>query len=151
MMGRSIGTPQKMIRYTLQCPDGHRFESWFQNADACEGLARAGHLACPECGSTEIGKSLMAPPVRPARKGSAEGSRTEPDGAPSDLARLKAKIEAEADYVGVHFAKEARAIHDGDAPERAIYGEARPAEAMRLIEDGIPVAPLPFMPTRKTN
>ncbi|HAW47084.1 MAG TPA: DUF1178 domain-containing protein, partial [Roseovarius sp.] len=32
-----------------------------------------------------------------------------------------------------------------------IYGEARPEEARRLIEDGIPVAPLPFSPRRKTN
>ena len=43
------------------------------------------------------------------------------------------------------------AIHDGDAPERSIYGEAKPAEAKALIEDGVPVAPLPFMPKRKTN
>lgn len=140
-----------MIRYTLQCPDGHRFESWFQNAAACERLAAVGHLTCPECGSTEIGKSLMAPPVRPARNAAPGAAAPATTGAPSDLAKLKAKIEAESDYVGVHFAKEARAIHDGDAPERPIYGEARPAEAMRLIEDGIPVAPLPFMPTRKTN
>jgi hypothetical protein len=140
-----------MIRYTLQCPDGHRFESWFQNAAACEKLAAVGQLTCPQCGSTDIGKSLMAPPVRPARKGAPEAAAPARSDAPSDLARLKAKIEAESDYVGVHFAKEARAIHDGDAPERPIYGEARPAEAMRLIEDGIPVAPLPFMPTRKTN
>jgi hypothetical protein len=129
-----------MIRYTLQCPDGHRFESWFQNAAACEKLAAVGQLTCPQCGSTDIGKSLMAPPVRPARKGAPEAAAPARSDAPSDLARLKAKIEAEA-----------RAIHDGDAPERPIYGEARPAEAMRLIEDGIPVAPLPFMPTRKTN
>jgi hypothetical protein len=36
-------------------------------------------------------------------------------------------------------------------PERAIHGEARPDEARRLLEDGIPVAPLPFRPTSKTN
>ena len=38
-----------------------------------------------------------------------------------------------------------------DAPERAIYGEAKPEEAQSLIEDGVPVAPLPFVPSRKTN
>ncbi|AMY70716.1 hypothetical protein AKL17_3492 [Frigidibacter mobilis] len=51
----------------------------------------------------------------------------------------------------MNFASEARAIHDGDAPDRAIYGEARLDEARKLIEDGVPVAPLPFMPGRKSN
>ncbi|MGA1232388.1 MAG: DUF1178 family protein [Lutimaribacter sp.] len=67
------------------------------------------------------------------------------------LAELRRKIEQNSDYVGMNFAKEARAMHDGTAPERAIYGEARPDEARKLLEDGIPVAPLPFIPGRKTN
>lgn len=35
-------------------------------------------------------------------------------------------------------------MHDGDAPRRAIYGEARLDEARALVEDGVPVAPLPW-------
>jgi hypothetical protein len=42
-------------------------------------------------------------------------------------------------------------MHEGTTPERAIYGEAKAADARALIEDGIPVAPLPFLPPRKTN
>ena len=42
-------------------------------------------------------------------------------------------------------------MHLGEAPERAIWGEARGDEAAALIDEGIPVAPLPFMPSRKTN
>jgi hypothetical protein len=42
-------------------------------------------------------------------------------------------------------------MHLGDVPERSIYGEAKPDEARALIEDGVPVMPLPFRPTRKTN
>jgi len=42
-------------------------------------------------------------------------------------------------------------MHEGKAPERSIYGEANPAEAKKLIEDGIPVTPLPFSPKRKAN
>ena len=67
------------------------------------------------------------------------------------LARLKAHVEANSDYVGRDFAKEARAMHLGEAPARAIWGEARGDEAKALIEDGIPVAPLPFTPSRKSN
>lgn len=152
-----------MIRFTLKCPDGHRFESWFRDGDAFEALSQSGGLSCPDCGSTEISKSLMAPQVRPARS-----KATPPAGPPAAdapaapaltaetareqaLAALKAKVEAEADYVGMGFVREARAMHTGDAPERPIYGEAKPADAIALIEDGIPVAPLPFVPTRKVN
>jgi hypothetical protein len=51
----------------------------------------------------------------------------------------------------MNFAAEARRIHAGDAPERAIHGEARAEEAKKLIEEGVPVAPLPFLPARKVN
>ena len=63
---------------------------------------------------------------------------------------LRRRIEAAAEDVGRDFAAEARRIHDGLAPERAIIGEARPSEARALLEDGIPVAPLPW-PARRTS
>ena len=67
------------------------------------------------------------------------------------LKELRNHVEANSDYVGKDFASEARAMHVGDAPERPIYGEARVEEAKALIEDGVPVAPLPFNIGRKTN
>ncbi len=83
---------------------------------------------------------------------SRKASLTAPaDTAEKALAELKAQIEKNSEYVGMNFAREARDMHDGSAPERAIYGEARPEEARRLIEDGVPVAPLPFIPARKSN
>ena len=54
-------------------------------------------------------------------------------------------------YDGLNFVAEARKMHAGDVPERSIYGEAKPDEARALLEDGVPVAPLPFMPQRKVN
>ena len=52
---------------------------------------------------------------------------------------------------GDRFAQEARSMYLGATPDRAIYGEANADEARKLIEDGVPVAPLPFKPTRKAN
>lgn len=134
-----------MIRFTLRCPQDHRFDSWFPSADAFDRLKAAGHLACAECGDRAVEKAPMAPAVATTR----EVATVDPRAAA--LQALKAKIEAETDYVGGAFAREARAIHDGLSPARAIWGEARPDEARALIDDGIPVAPLPFLPTRKTN
>lgn len=144
-----------MIRFTLKCPDGHAFESWFQSGDAFDALRKAGLVSCPQCGVTEVEKSLMAPMVGQAREAepaTLAAAKDSPDEARTQaLARLRAEIEAKSDYVGMNFAAEARKMHAGEAPERAIYGEARPDEARKLIEDGVPVAPLPFMPRRKVN
>lgn len=142
-----------MIRYSLTCEKAHGFDSWFQSAEAFDRLLAGGQVLCPDCGSARVEKGLMAPAVRPARQTEAARPRlaeaaTETEKA---IAELRRRIEAESDYVGMNFVAEARRMHDGEVPERSIYGEARPDEARKLLEDGIPVAPLPFLPARKTN
>ena len=138
-----------MICFTLKCAEDHRFESWFPSAEAFERLKAAGHVTCAVCGRTSVEKAMMAPGV-------ATGTPDRPLSAPASpaeqaLAELRRRIEATSDYVGRDFAAEARAIHDGDAPQRSIHGEARADEARALVEDGIPVAPLPFRTGRKNN
>ncbi len=162
-----------MIKYTLKCDKDHGFESWFQSAAAYDALAETGHLSCPICGSASVAKALMAPaitggevapPLAPPgappfappgapRSAPHAGSLVGPPQTPAEaaLAALRRKVEEGSDYVGLGFATEARAIHEGRAPERSIWGEARADEARRLIEDGIPVAPLPFLPKSKAN
>jgi hypothetical protein len=142
-----------MIRYALKCPNDHSFESWFQSADACEKLCLAGMVTCPECQSANVEKAIMTPRVSATRPQDAPPPRlsTPKNEMEKALAALKAKVESTSEYVGADFATEARAIHDGKAPERSIYGEAKPAEARALIDDGVPVAALPFMLSRKTN
>ncbi|MFN3992458.1 MAG: DUF1178 family protein [Tabrizicola flagellatus] len=149
-----------MIRYSLRCGNDHGFDSWFKGADAFAALQSAGQVACPVCGSTEVRKDLMAPAVRPARKSASRpqhGDDDRPDlSAPASeleaqIAALRRQIEENSEYVGMNFATEARRIHAGEAPGRAIHGEARPEEARAMIEEGLPVAPLPFLPSRKVN
>ena len=70
---------------------------------------------------------------------------------PSPLEKLRREVETNSEYVGGSFASQAREMHDGIIPEKAIYGEANIVQARRLIEDGIPVMPLPFIPTKKVN
>jgi hypothetical protein len=142
-----------MIRYAIKCSSDHSFDSWFQSAAAYEALISAGRVTCPICGSTKVEKGLMAPAVRLSDAPAAADRPLDAPGTDVEaaLAALRRQIEANSDYVGLNFAAEARRIHAGDAPERRIYGEARADEARALIEDGVPVAPLPFVPGRKTN
>jgi hypothetical protein len=145
-----------MIRYSLRCAADHGFESWFASADAFAALNAAARLACPVCGDTSVRKDLMAPAVQPARKAAAPAP-TRPDltqpnsDLEAEIAALKKQIEENSEYVGMNFATEARAIHAGDAPGRPIHGEAKPDEARAMMEEGLPVAPLPFLPARKVN
>lgn len=156
-----------MIHYSLKCSCGHQFDSWFQSASAFDKLRQAGMVNCDVCGSSKVEKAIMAPRVRPARSAAvkpasehatADAAPTSPaplsaSASPAEqaLAELRKQVESNSDYVGESFAEEARAMHTGDAPERSIYGEAKPDEAKSLIEDGIPVIPLPFRPGRKSN
>ena len=146
-----------MISYTLKCAKDHEFQSWFASADGYERLRAAGHVACPVCGDGDVAKALMAPRVTAARDKAGDKPSLRAPAAEQDvageaaLARMKAKIEAESEYVGRDFATEARAIHDGDAPHRSIWGEAKIGDAKRLHDDGVTVMPLPFIPTRKTS
>ena len=65
--------------------------------------------------------------------------------------KVRRHVEENFDYVGDTFAREARAIHEGKSEERSIYGEATPTEVKKLVEDGVPVAPLPPEPPKKTE
>jgi hypothetical protein len=141
-----------MIRYSLRCAQSHDFDSWFQSASGFDTLLTAGQLACPVCGDAGIEKTLMTPSVRPARKAGQPVKLSEPQTeAEAAMAQMRAHIEANSDYVGVNFAAEARRMHEGEIDQRSIYGEAKPEEALALLEDGVQVAPLPFMPSRKAN
>ena len=151
-----------MIRYALSCERGHGFESWFKSSTDYDRHASRGLINCPVCGSTKIGKAIMAPGV-------ARGAQTEaPAPAPvpeprAPVAMLSAKerelraklkelrdhVVKHADYVGEKFPEEARKIHYGDIEHRSIYGEASAADAAELIDEGIELHPLPILPDER--
>ncbi len=140
-----------MIHFSLKCKDGHQFESWFQSNAAFEKLHAAGHVSCAICGCGDVEKALMAPRVNSKDDAPAAPLSVPASPAEQAIAAMKEHVEKNSEYVGDNFAQEARDMHLGDAPERAIWGEAKREDAKKLIEDGVPVAPLPFSPSRKNN
>jgi len=134
-----------MIKFALKCADGHSFDSWFQNGEAYTRLSAAGHVACAICGNAKVEKAIMAPRVGP--KTNSEVAR--PLSAPASPAEqamreLRKHIEDNSENVGRNFTKEVRDMHYGDSPQRSVHGEAKLEDAKSLIEEGIPVAPLPW-------
>ena len=142
-----------MIIFDLKCaPQGHVFEAWFGSTADYEAQKARGLVSCPLCGALEVDKAPMAPAVgakgnsRPAT-GSPELYSGQPEQVKAMLAAAAAmqkKLLEGSEGVGERFADEARAIHLGEAEVRAIHGQATREQAESLIEDGIPVAPLPF-------
>ena len=58
--------------------------------------------------------------------------------------QLVRHVVTHTEDVGERFADEARSIHHGEAPERAIRGQTSPEEREALREEGIEVLSLPI-------
>ena len=156
----------------LRCAGGHIFEGWFGSEEDYQSQKMSGLLVCPVCGHAEIEKGLNAPRLKAKSNSKPAASVQQPlpkhqqavAANPSSkaqaqaLANIPAEVQtrlqaewmqmarqlvAKAEDVGDDFANEARRIHTGDAPERAILGQATPEQAHELLEEGIAVLPLP--------
>lgn len=152
-----------MILFKLKCSAEHEFEGWFRDNAACERQQARHEIACPVCGDSAVAKAPMAPrlgrsrserpPERtesPAPEKAPPVPATESPPSPADLRRalqeLRKQVETHCDYVGPRFAEEARRIHRGETPARGIYGEATKAESRKLVDEGIEVACVPWVP-----
>jgi hypothetical protein len=135
-----------MIVFDLRCATGHVFEAWFGSSNDYEDQRARGLLSCPLCGDTEIGKAVMAPNV-PAKGNKAADAPPSPAAVKAALAAMaqaQRKALEGSTWVGGAFATQARAMHEGEIDHAPIHGKASAEEARGLIEDGVPVAPLPF-------
>ena len=124
-----------MIVFDLHCRDGGEiFEAWFRsNADFDEQKS-AGLVQCPFCQSANVGKAPMAPSV--PRKGS--------ENPLARIAAMQAEMLKDSRWVGDQFADTARAIHSGERAPEQVHGSATLDQAKSLVDEGVPVAPLPL-------
>lgn len=146
-----------MIVFELTCDAKHRFEGWFASGEDFNGQTARGLLSCPTCGTAAITKVPTAnirraeadtPPAVQANSGAAAEKATMPMSMPY-RAQMQAFIEhmlSSAEDVGKQFAAEARRIHREEAAPRSIRGQATREETEDLLEEGIPVLPLPVPP-----
>lgn len=132
-----------MIRYALACDQDHEFEGWFGSSQDYDDQAARGLLECPACGSLAVRKQIMAPAVAGTKKRDLAAEPHPRQMMMEAMRRVRKHVEENFDNVGDGFAKEARAIHEGKAEDRGIYGQATPDEVKGLVDDGVPVAPLP--------
>jgi len=142
-----------MIKYKLICENDHEFEIWFSKSSDFDEQAPKGLIACPFCDSHKVEKGIMAPSVSTSRKKESIAAKQKQAFQMMNkaAAKIRKEIEDNCDYVGPGFADEARAIHYGEKPERAIYGEASAIEAAELHDEGVEIAPLPDILSPKSK
>jgi hypothetical protein len=156
-----------MIVFDLRCvAHGHPFEAWFGSSADYDDQRSRGLLTCPTCGDSNIEKALMAPaiPAKSNRRSEptqqiamAQGPQAVEAAKARAVLDQLAKAQSEAlknsEWVGREFADVARAMHYGERDHASVHGEVAPDEARALVEEGVPVAPLPFpvVPPAKQN
>ena len=151
-----------MIAFDLVCRAGaHRFEGWFGSSDDFEQQKLGGLLSCPVCGDVAVDKAVMAPNVgrkgnqlpatRAAERGIEPAQQHAAGKLPPEavqmmqaLAAMQAEALKQSRWVGGNFAEQSRKMHYGEADAETIHGQATLGEARELLEEGIPVMPLPF-------
>jgi hypothetical protein len=152
-----------MIHYTLRCSQDHEFDGWFNDSAGFEKQAALGFVECPVCSDVKVTRALMAPAIS-TRPAEARREEAPPAAAPvpqppaqavagpipahvrAMLARMRAEVEKNCDYVGPAFADEARRMHRGESEKHGIYGETSPEEAEALEEEGITFSRIPWVP-----
>jgi len=131
----------------LACEVGHTFEGWFGSEDDYLEQRARGLVTCPACGSATIEKKLSAPRLNLGAQRSTGVVAADADAEQARQARLWRAVRevlANTEDVGSAFADEARRIHQGEAPERGIRGQASAQDVKGLLEDGVEVMPLPI-------
>lgn len=115
-------------------------------------IPRKGRSADQRAGEEKFLRAKSRQKKATAVETTALAPSTEPMIAPQDnelrakLKELRDHIKANADNVGEQFPEQARKMHYGEIEHRPIYGDASPAEAKALIEEGVEVLPLPVLP-----
>lgn len=149
----------------LHCSLDHRFEGWFASEDDFQGQLARGLVECPVCGDTDVRKALSAPRLnlgaselaRDAANAQAQRPAGSTELTPAGTMhamqaawlRTMREVMARTEDVGERFAEEARRMHYGEAEERNIRGRATREQTAELLDEGIPVLPLPVPPSLK--
>jgi hypothetical protein len=126
---------QIMIAYDLQCPNGHCFEGWFEDATAFEKQCNLGQITCPQCSSGDVVRIPSTFAIKSARSGASRSPQVRRVTEAEILTRaVRNYVETHFDNVGTDFATEALKIHYGVTEPRNIRGisTAKEEESLRL-------------------
>jgi len=103
---------------------------------------------CPHCDSTAVSRLPSGPHVVRARATPASPNVSEDSGVVEALMEQLRRMGEMSEDVGDKFPEEARRIHFSDSEKKSVRGQATLIEMKELIDEGIPVLPLPTKNTK---
>ena len=128
-----------MISFDLECKNGHKFEGFFKDYESFESQMKAGLVECPLCNSRDVKRLFTGCSIQ---KKSLLSDKKQPNF--FEMMRMvESYIKNNFENVGDKFPDVARAIYYGIEEQRNIYGNASKDDMKELIDEGIPVIPLP--------
>jgi len=145
-----------VIVLDLCCPNSHRFEGWFASSADFDAQNAGGLVTCPICNVDGVRRLPSAPHLLTHDAADAAPPEAAPIAAPDlpaptvvpqslagQLTMLLRHMAHEAEDVGKRFPEEARRIHYEEGDTRAIRGQASKDDIKRLLDEGVPVLPVP--------
>ena len=125
----------------LHCRSEHVFEGWFASEEDFQSQLGKGLVQCPLCGDDQIQKRLSAPRLN--LRASASARAPVPTAEPSPPPQLPSDASQAAAWLQRMRQAVAQSEDVGEADQRPIRGQANIDQTLQLLEEGIPVLPLP--------
>ena len=133
-----------MIKYSLSCECGKKFDSWFSSSSEYDNLRNKKLINCIYCESSLVKKTIMSPNLPSKSNKISKPDKVEKD-IKNQLIEFRKYIEKNCKNVGDKFAQEARNLHYDKKTSKGIYGKATPEETAELVEEGIDIATVPWI------
>ena len=123
-------------------------ESWFKDSKELSKQLDANEIVCPECDSSNISKSLMAPgiPKKTNTKNSNVIANSSSRSINDAIRKIRDEIKKNSEYVGDQFPEEARKIPYNEAEDRDLFMEKHQKEITELVDEGIDIIQIPEIP-----
>ena len=122
------------------------------HADMLQDLAAEASASAP----STTAPSPSTPPAQPSGQPQMAGPQVTAQMSPemqemmgqalAEMRKFQKTVETNCDDVGDGFATEARKIHYGEAEPRGIYGRTTDKEAEDLVDEGIAITKMPWLP-----
>lgn len=130
--------------YNFKCVCGTVFEAMVAGTKEADEQISKGFLSCPVCESVNV---VRIPTAARIKKSSEAPAPREKEIKTQELENAVKKalssLVASCEDVGEHFVEEVRSIKQGTSPSRPVKGTAKADEVRQLLDEGIPVFPVP--------
>lgn len=130
--------------YNFKCVCGTVFEAMVSGTKEADEQIRKGLLSCPVCDSVNVVRIPTAARIKKSSSDSTPlGKSVKTEDLENAVKKVLSSLADSCKDVGERFVEEVRSIKQGTSPSRPVKGTAKADEVKQLLDEGIPVFPVP--------